>query len=397
LSKRPLSVAIVGGGIGGLTAALALTQCGVDVHVFEQSPTMGDVGAGIQLSANASRVLHRLGLEPLLSTRGVRPDAWHQRRWDSGDTLLRLPLAAAIEREFGAPHYHIHRADLLKGMADALPSERLHLDHRLKAIENHRSFVDLRFQNDRSFWFDAVIGADGIHSSVRQLTSRPEAPRFTGCVAYRGLVPAHRLEHLNLEISAQIWLGPKKHFVHYFVRSRQLVNFVAVVEQSAWQSESWNQRADVSDALLAFDGWHPQVRTILGAADQVFRWGLFDREPMETWSRDRLSLLGDACHPMLPFMAQGAAQAIEDGAALAASLHRCEPADVPQALQRYERSRLPRTSKVQALSSANKRRFHLPDGDAQRLRDATFASSSGEWSKQPVAWLYGHDAFALSR
>ena len=243
---------------------------------------------------------------------------------------------------------------------------------------------------------DALVGADGIHSVVRAALFGQTNPRFTGCVAYRGLVPAARLASLNLPVEAQVWMGPDRHFVHYFVQNCNLVNFVAVVDQEAWVRESWVESADVAQALAAFEGWHPQVRAILGAVDELFVWGLFDRPPMAQWSIGRSTLLGDACHAMLPFMAQGAAQAIEDGATLAACLMNIDrPQEVPAALRRYEALRLPRASQVKEASRNNKIRFHLPDGPQQQERDAQMASGSTDWSFKAVQWLYGHDAGSI--
>lgn len=203
-------------------------------------------------------------------------------------------------------------------------------------------------------------------------------------------MPADRLRHLRLALTAQVWMGPGKHFVHYFVQSRKLVNFVALIERDTWTRESWTDRGEIADALAAFEGWHPQVREILGAVDETFVWALFDRPPLERRSVGRVTLLGDACHAMLPFMAQGAAQAIEDGASLTACLRAGGPAEA--ALRRYEELRLPRTARVQALSTGNKERFHLPDGPDQEERDARMARGSTDWSIGAVAWIYGHDA-----
>jgi 2-polyprenyl-6-methoxyphenol hydroxylase-like FAD-dependent oxidoreductase len=192
-----------------------------------------------------------------------------------------------------------------------------------------------------------------------------------------------------------VWMGPEKHFVHYFVQRKRLVNFVAIIEKDSWTSESWTDRGEVADALAAFEGWHPQVRSILSAVDETFIWALFDRQPMARWSLGRVTLLGDACHAMLPFMAQGAAQAIEDGATLAACLLKFGAQDLPEALHGYEMLRLRRASRLQALSEANKTRFHLPDGPAQQDRDAEMARGMTDWSLNAVAWLYGHDAGIL--
>jgi len=227
---------------------------------------------------------------------------------------------------------------------------------------------------------------------VRTILFGPESPHFTGCVAYRGLVPAERLADLDLEVTAQVWMGPGKHFVHYFVQNGRLVNFVALIDRDTWTRESWTDRGELADVLAAYDGWHPQVRAILDRGDETFVWALFDRAPLERWSSGRVTLLGDACHPMLPFMAQGSAQAIEDGATLAACL---AEASGPEALLRYETLRLPRASRVQAMSAANKTRFHLTDGPEQEARDAQMATEATDWSIDAVAWLYGHDAGAI--
>jgi salicylate hydroxylase len=388
------SVTVVGGGIGGLTAALSLLRAGFEVDVYEQATVLAEVGAGVQISPNASRILHGLGLADALARTGVKPLAWHQRRWDDGRTLLRTPLAEPLEATFGFPHYQMHRADLLAALATAVPAERVHLGHRLVDVIDRGDRVEARFANGSTVEGDVLIGADGIHSTVRGVLFGRDEPRFTGCVAYRGLVPEERLRERALEVTAQVWMGPGRHFVHYFVSQRRLVNFVAITEQDTWTGESWTDRGEVADALAAFEGWHPQVRAILGAVDETFIWALFDRPPLARWSVGRTTLLGDACHPMVPFMAQGAAQAIEDGATLTACLRQVGT-EVPSALERYEQLRLPRTSRLQALSTANKTRFHLPDGDAQRERDRQMATEATDWSFDAVAWIYEHDAAAV--
>jgi salicylate hydroxylase len=319
-SEKAISVGVVGGGIGGLSAALSLLNAGFDVHVFEQATALGEVGAGIQVSPNSSRILHRLGLADELAAMGVRPDAFHQRRWDDGRTLLRTPLGDTVVEAFGFPHYQMHRADLLDTLIRALPSQRIHLGHKLVGFVDHAGRVQAAFENGVEIEFDLLVGADGIHSIVRSALFGSEIPHFTGCVAYRGLVPADRLKHLDLEVTTQVWMGPGAHFVHYFVQNRRLVNFVAVTERDQWTRESWTDRANVADALAAFEGWNAQLHEILRAVDETFVWALFDRAPLERWSTGRVTLLGDSCHPMLPFMAQGAAQALEDGATLTACL-----------------------------------------------------------------------------
>jgi 2-polyprenyl-6-methoxyphenol hydroxylase-like FAD-dependent oxidoreductase len=391
--EKTISIGVVGAGIGGLAAALSLLRAGFDIHVFEQARALREVGAGIQVSPNASRILHRLGLADELAAMGVRPDAFHQRRWDDGRTLLRTPLGDTVVEAFSFPHYQMHRADLLTALIRKLPAHRIHLGHRLMRFVDRGRRVQATFENGVEIEVDLLVGADGIHSIVRSIMLGAATPHFTGCVAYRGLVPADRLKHLDLEVTAEIWMGPGAHFVHYFVQNRRLVNFVAVTEQDQWTRESWTDRGDIADALAKFGGWHPQVHEILRAVDETFVWALFDRAPLERWSTGRVTLLGDSCHPMLPFMAQGAAQALEDGATLTACLIR--EADVPTALRLYEHVRLPRASRMQAMSATNKTRFHLPDGPEQEERDAVMASGSTDFSIKAVAWIYRHDAGRL--
>jgi salicylate hydroxylase len=307
-------VAVIGGGIGGLGAALSLLRAGFDVQVYEQAHALREVGAGIQVSPNASRVLHGLGLADKLAELGVRPGAHHQRRWDDGRTLLKTPLGDAAIKAFGFPHYQSHRADVLSMLINALPSERLHIGHRLIGFTDCGDRVEAAFENGERIVTDALIGADGIHSTVRRLLFGPANPHFTGCVAYRGLIAVERIKHLNVEVNAQIWMGPDKHIITYYVAAKRLLNFVALVEQNTWTGESWTDRGDVNDLRAAFADWDPNLRAIIETIDETFIWGLFDRAPLPRWSIGRVTLLGDAAHPMLPFMAQGAAQALEDPA-----------------------------------------------------------------------------------
>ena len=239
-----------------------------------------------------------------------------------------------------------------------------------------------------------LVGADGIHSDVRSALFGPEDPVFTGCAAYRGLVPAERLRHLELEVTAQIWMGPGAHFVHYFVQQRRLVNFVASSTRTSWTRESWTDRGEVADALAAFEGWHPQVRAIIGAVDETFIWALFDRPPLPRWSPGRATLLGDACHPMLPFMAQGAAQGLEDGATLTACL--LDGPDVPAgAAPLRAAAAAARVADPGDVGRRTRRRFHLPDGPEQRERDARMAGGSTDFALKAVEWIYAHDARAI--
>jgi salicylate hydroxylase len=389
MSGKRLSIAVIGGGIGGSTAALTLLADGFDVHVYEQAQILREVGAGIVLTPNATRLLQRLGLSAKLDGLGVAPLGWRQRRWQDGRTLLYAPLAKAPGQP--AMFYTSHRADVLAMLIEALPPERLHLGHRLVGLIDHGERVEVHFQNGVKIEADMVIGADGIHSAVRGLLFGAEQPRFTGCVAYRGMVPAERLRGLDLPLESQLWLGPGKHFVHYPVQNARLINFVCLIDRDAWTEESWTEPGDIATALAAYAGWHEQVRAIIAAVDETFVWGLFDRAPLPRWSVNRVTLLGDACHPMLPFLAQGAAQAIEDGATLAGVLAQA-PANVVEALRRYESLRLPRTARIQTTAAGNKTRNHLPDGPQQRERDAAMMRGSADWSIGASLWVYEHDA-----
>jgi salicylate hydroxylase len=388
-----MRISVIGGGIGGLAAALQLLKAGLDVHVYEQAERIGEIGAGIQISPNASRLLLRLNLRTAMDRVGIRPHAVHQRRWDDGRTLQLAPIGPEVEATFGAPYYHFHRGELVSLLAEALPQERLHVGHKLVALDHNRESVIARFDNGATAEADLLVGADGIHSRVRGLVFGPEKPRFTGCVVWRALVPAERIKHLEVETVSHNWMGPGGHVVHYWVSAGRMMNVVCVVEHGDWTKESWTDKGEVSDVLARYEGWHPTVRGLISAFPETFIWALHDRAELPRWSAGRVALLGDACHPMLPMMAQGAAQAIEDGAALA-SLLKAMPDDIAGALARYEALRKPRATRLQQASAANRTRFHLPDGDAQRARDEALATS-GDRSIANIGWLYAHDAASI--
>ncbi|MSP47377.1 MAG: monooxygenase [Xanthobacteraceae bacterium] len=391
MASKGISVAIVGGGIGGLTAAISLLQASFDVQVYEQSHLLGEVGAGINIGPNASRLLIRLGLGEECARLAYRSPFFHQRRWQDGRTLTKTPLGETIEKEFGAPHYIFHRGDLHSMLAKAVPAKRVHLAHRCTGIEQVADRVCATFENGVTIEADMLIAADGIHSNVRRMLRGPERPRFA-CRAYRGLIPAERVRDVPPESTA--WLGPGRHFIHYFVSAGRFLNFVGHVEQDGWPSESWSERGSVDDLRAAYAGWHPLVQRVIDDVDETFIWAVLDHPPVERWTYGRVTMLGDACHPMLPFMGQGGAQAIEDAIAVTACLRRCEN-DVEAALKLYETVRLPRASQIQNASWENKTRFHLPDGPAQEARDLAMAKGQTDWSYRAVAWVYGHDASAL--
>jgi len=393
MPKMRASIAVVGGGIGGLAAALTLLRAGFDVQVYEQVPVKREVGAGIVLTPNATRLLYRLGLRDKMLAMGVAIEAFRQRRWQDGRTLMRT----AVAQPAGEPpaYYTSHRADVLALLGNALPAECVHAGHKLVALTDRGNRAELQFENGAHTEADFVIGADGIHSTVRGILLGAEKPRYTGCIAYRGLVPMERVAHLDLPVESQLWLGPGAHFVHYPVQAGKLLNFACLVDREGnWTKESWTEPGDVAEVRARFADWHPQVRAILDALDDTFTWGLFDRAPLPRWSVNRVTLLGDAAHPMLPFMAQGAAQAIEDAATLAAVLERSD--DIVEGLRRYEALRLPRTAAIQSTAAGNKIRNHLPDGPEQDARDKAMATRDASWVIGASLWVYRHDAFAAA-
>ncbi|AWM76819.1 FAD-dependent monooxygenase [Phenylobacterium parvum] len=393
----PLTALVVGAGVGGLTTALALARTGVAVTVVEQAGTLGEVGAGLQVSPNASRALFSLGLEAGLSAQAFRPEAVEARGWRRGQTISRAPLGDAALQKYGFPYLHMHRADLvavLGAACEAEPRITLRLGQAVAACPRDGTPALVLASGER-LEADVLVGADGIRSLVRQALFGPAAPRFTGNVAWRGLVPAEKLKEAGIGPVASLWMGPGAHFVHYYVRGGTLVNFVGVVERDDWREESWSSRGTAEDLRRDFAGWHPTVRRIVEAApeDACFRWALFDRDPLPKWSRGAVTLLGDACHPTLPFMAQGACMAIEDAAVLAACLSGRAVNEVPAALERYEALRRPRTAAIQAGSRRNAAIYHLrpPFSWARNL-----AMQAGLGMGSTMDDLYSYDALAAA-
>lgn len=381
------SIAVVGGGIGGLTAAVALLRAGFDVRVYERSGGFCEVGAGIRLGPNCTRILRDLDLLPAIERMGVRPRTFEFRRWDDGRVLSTTPLGADLERVYGAPYLHAHRGHLVEQLAAAVPADRLEFGRRCVGVRVRGERAEVEFADGQRVEADLVIGADGIHSAVRTAVCGAEAPRFTGHVAYRGLVPAERLAHLSIERNCTVWPGPGSHVVHYFVAAGRLLDVVCITEERSWTRESWTDEGDIAQMRAAYLGWHPMVTAIIDALGTPLKWALFDRDPLPRWSRGPVTLLGDACHAMLPYAAQGAAQAIEDAAVLTACLVALAGRDPGRALASYELLRRDRTSKIQAMSRANGHRFHLPDGPEQQARDVAIAAGFG--AAPEIDWLYG--------
>ncbi|MEX2327331.1 MAG: FAD-dependent monooxygenase, partial [Pseudomonadales bacterium] len=354
-------VAIVGGGIGGLVTALCLAKENFAVDIYEQADAIEEVGAGIQLSPNCTGVLHALGLEPQLRQFACLPAATEIRDWRRGQLLASTALGQTAIDKYGAPYYHLHRADLMRALvttAATLPNIGVHTHSRVSHIEALAQGVRFVANHDEHE-VDALIGADGIHSSVRQFLFGSDHARFTGNIAWRALVPAVRLPQDLVAPVTTAWWGPHRHFVHYFVRGGELLNCVGVVEKRGWETESWTEPGDHDEIKADFKGWHPTVETIVDQLDELtlFKWALFDRAPMRHWSKGHITLLGDACHPTLPFMAQGAAMAIEDAAVLAHLMAKTD--DIPKALGQYETARQKRTARIQRASRRNATIFHL--------------------------------------
>jgi len=362
-----LNIIIAGGGIGGLTAALCLNHFGHRVTVLEQAEHLGDVGAGIQIRPNAMKVFDKLGLTSVILAKGFEPEALEMRLGRSGGNIFKVPLTAETLNRWGAPYVHIHRADLVDILSAALEQAApgsIQLSQKVTGYNQTETDITARLVHGKSLTGDILIGSDGIHSAVRAQMLGPDQATFTGCVAWRATVTMDKLGELAPPATACVWVGPGRHAVTYQLRGGQLANLVAVVERSNWTSESWTQHGTCEAALEDFAGWHPIIRNMIKTADQHFQWALYDRAPLPKWTDGRAALVGDACHPMLPFAAQGAVMAIEDAWVLADQLSRAEghPA---AALQTYFKTRIKRTSKVQADARKNMKIFHKPAGIGQ--------------------------------
>ena len=394
-----MHVLVVGGGIGGLTAALALEKRGHTVTVAEQSGVISEVGAGLQLSPNAMKVLNALGVGARVMTDAFRPQAAEMRWGRSGRTVFSIPLRKAAANRWGAEYIHVHRADLINALREELIArapDSLVLGRRLERYEMQGGKVVAHFAGGDTIEADLLVGADGIHSAVRTQMLGADEPEFTGCVAWRATAPVTALGKHVPPPAASVWVGPHRHAVTYLLRRGSLANFVGVVEHKTPGDESWTATGAKEQALQDFKRWHPSVTAIIEAADSMNRWALYGRKPLPKWSEGHVTLLGDACHPMLPFLAQGAAMAIEDAWALAACLD--AEADVPAALAAYEERRKPRVTRVQAGARSNAKLYHRGNPLTRfgsYVPMAMAARAAPGFVRSRLDWIYSYDETAL--
>lgn len=354
-----MKVIIAGGGIGGLTAALCFHHHGWTVEVCEKSPDFGEVGAGIQIPPNAMKVFVELGIDNALMRVGFQPEAIEARMGQSGRQLFSIPILEEAERRWGAPYLHIHRADyvsVLKAALESCQRDAVRFNSEIQSYSNDSGGVSVSFVDGSETKCDVLVGADGIHSSIRDQMLGTQEPTFTGNIAWRSVVSLDKLGRDAPRPTVCAWMGRGRHCVTYRLRQGTLANFVGVVERDDWTVESWNEPGSIDEALNDFEGWHPTIQRILEESDALFRWALFDRAPLDTWVDGQVVLLGDAAHPMLPFMAQGAAMAVEDAWVLAHAAR--GGSSLPQALMTYQEKRYARASLMQAGSRANAKTFH---------------------------------------
>ena len=385
-------IGILGGGIGGLAAAAFLRREGFDITVYEQASQLSEVGAGLVVAPNAARQLRRLGVLEVFRKRAVVLETgWEFRRWEDGTVLSAEDLASSCERLYGEQTYTAHRADLLAAIQSQVPAKSVELGHKCVELTRNGGAFQLRFADGRSAEADVVIGADGVHSIVRNTLFGVSPATYSGICAFRALVPAAQAPEFARRPAQTLWIGPEHHLVHYPVSGGEYINLVAFAPAGDYTVESWTATATVEEFLAEFKGWDPRLTDLIRAGGTPGRWALLDRAPLTRWSEGGATLLGDAAHPMFPFFAQGSAQAIEDAAVLARCL--ADGADDPAAaLRRYEEIRIPRTTRLQTVSHGRAHLNHLPDGPEQRTRDALFAQ------KDPLVangWIYEYDPDAV--
>lgn len=381
MAERRLNVAIVGGGIGGLFTANALIAKGLTVSVYEQAPELGEVGAGVYLTPNSVRQMQRVGLGPAVEKWGARvgPASHYFRHDGTPIAPVQVTDSSGWNATFG-----MHRADFVDFLAAALPAGVVHTGHRGIACEQDGEIARVKFANGAVAEADIVIGADGIHSELRPFVYPPSNPVFSGTVAYRGTVPLERMPDWPMD-RWQMWLGKGKHFLVFPLRAGTIINYVGFVPADAEMKESWSAPGDPDMLRNEFVGWDPRIEKLLSKVEKTFRWALYDREPLPVWTKGRLTLLGDAAHPMLPHLGQGANQSVEDGMALATILSRTDRAHAPAALLAYEALRRERVASVQRGARENGLRYDSMTGDLNK-RDAELRAHATFRMK-----LYDHD------
>lgn len=393
MARKP-HVLIAGAGIGGLTAALALLQRGFDVDVYEQASRLMEFGAGVQIAANGSRVLRALGLEEQMERVVCVAAGKEVRIWNTGQSFKLFDLGEDSVKRFGAPYWFVHRGDLHTVLRDAvlaLKKDAIHTSSRCVGYEQAGARVRMLIEDGRVIEGDCVVGADGVHSRLRQQMAGEGKSEFMGIIAWRGLAPRASLSPELQRLVGTNWVGPGGHVITYPLRGGEILNFVGFGERADWQVESWTTPGTKEECAADFQNWHPLVHEIIDKVDQPYKWALVGRAPLETWTEGRVGLMGDACHPTLPFLAQGAIMAIEDGFVLARCLE--ASSDVEAALLRFRNARVERTTKIVLGSTAAGKRFHNPV-----LADPAAALSyvEQEWAPEKTRtrydWLFEYDA-----
>ena len=387
-------VAIIGGGIGGLTAANALSRAGIETAVYEAAAELREIGAGVALHPNAMKVLRAIGVEDGVRTVAGRAQWQVMRNWKTGRVIGRTsPQQQAAS--FGIPGATVHRADLLDVLARALPAGLVTLGKRCTQVRPDGDVAVARFADGSETEADIVVGADGIHSPVRACLFGPDDPRFTGKICYRSIVPTGAVRGERPSTEGAQWLGPHGTIVLYPLRGEELINVVCHYDDASYRHESWIAECSREEVLERYAGWHESLLRLFAAAGTWYKWALYDRDPIPRWTRGRVTVLGDAAHPMLPYLGQGACQAIEDGAVLATALT-AEAADPVTGLARYERTRRPRASRVVLAARERGLSNHLTSGWAARRRDLTIAWRGRVNRRDPegrgAAWLADYDA-----
>jgi salicylate hydroxylase len=389
---RAPRVTIIGGGIGGLAAALALDRRGAEVVICEQSSGANEIGAGLHLSPNALKALRVLGVEDAVIAQGSEADFLTIRSSKSGRVMSRM-RRGAFRQQFGAPNLTVHRADLISVLRGALKMADIRFGARCVAVEPCDRGAVARLANGSEIKADIIVGADGIHSVVRERVSGPDAPRFTGCICWRGMANADAVPHDISVAEGTMWMGPHGHAVHYPVRRGELINIVAHFDSDSWTEESWTRECDVSEVATTYAGWHSDLTRLFPCSARWYKWALYDRDPAERWSKGPITLLGDSAHAMLPYLGQGAAMAIEDACVLAAAVGRHSD-DLTTALLVYERLRVPRARAAVLGSRARARENHLVSSWARLKRNVKFALRQRfgrDKTAFQTAWLYSYD------